>query len=123
MINARPIKILPIVFSFLLGAIPVTFAETKDEVTIKLPPAVIIGEETMQIVDTRVPPMPTKITLGSKVEPKVDPRGLSDEILREVEKTSPVTKSSTGIRVILSAFPISPERGVRAAAAIFFTRS
>lgn len=91
-----------IVFFFLFFSLPLTFGQKEEQLKIKLPPAVIIGEERMQIVDVRVPPLPTGIVLEVKEEPLVDTMGLSEDLVKEVRKTSPVAKSpgcaySTGV--------------------------
>ncbi|MBW2037999.1 MAG: tetratricopeptide repeat protein [Deltaproteobacteria bacterium] len=91
--KSKLIRISLTAFSLLFFTLPLTFGQREEELKIKLPPAVIIGEERMKIIDARVPPLPTVITLEAKEEPMVDPRGLSEEVVREIEKTSPVAKS------------------------------
>ncbi len=92
MARSGSIRISLIALSFLFFILPLTFGQ-EEEIPIKLPPAMIIGEERMKIVDTRIPPVPTVIALGAKEEPLADTQGLSEEAVKKIEKSSPVTKS------------------------------
>ena len=96
-----------VIVSLLFTLIPLSFGQ-EEELKIKLPPAVIIGEERMTIADPRVPPVPGEIALGVKEEPTVDTSQLRERIIGEVHKTSPVVKSpgcaySSGVSTSVAA--------------------
>jgi TolA-binding protein len=66
---------------------------TEEQLRISLPEVVITSPDESKLTDYRMIPLPLVVAQGVKAEPKIESRAIDEEMMAQVRKVRPATKS------------------------------